>query len=131
MSPPQNRLYAQHKLSRTERFHDVIVGAELEAYDTVDLLATCGQHNDGYLPRSIVAAECAAYFHAVHIRQHDIKDDEIRRMPLYEFERATTVFGGDHFEARLRQVIADQPKYVGIVIHDQNAFHAEYPDLSP
>jgi len=43
----QHRLDAQHDFTRAEGLGDVIVGAELEADDAVDLLALRGEHDQG------------------------------------------------------------------------------------
>ena len=41
-----DRPHARDELAGAERLHDVVVGAELEAHDPVDLLAASGEHDD-------------------------------------------------------------------------------------
>jgi hypothetical protein len=40
----RQRADAGYKLARAERLGDVVIGAEFEADDTIDLVATLGQH---------------------------------------------------------------------------------------
>ncbi len=46
VQPPQHRTHAGEKLPQVERFRHVIVGAELEADDAVDLIATVAGCDD-------------------------------------------------------------------------------------
>src|SRR4051794_7134062 len=47
--PAKQGLDPAHQLTQAERLRQVVVGAELEADDLVDLVVASGQHEDGHL----------------------------------------------------------------------------------
>jgi hypothetical protein len=59
----------------TEWFRDVVLGAELETHDLVDLRAARGQHENGH--RATVSPERTQDLEAVEPREHDVEDHEI------------------------------------------------------
>ena len=67
------RLHARDELTRAERLRHVIVGAELEAEDAVDLAVARGQHDDRDLAGR---AQTAADLEAVHSGEHHVEDDK-------------------------------------------------------
>src|SRR5262245_36070333 len=71
---PQGGLDAAAELAHREGLGYVVVGADLEAGDLVGLAALGGQHDDRHLA---ARAHLAADFDAVHLRQHQVEDDEI------------------------------------------------------
>ena len=66
----QDRFDACHHLARAERLHDIVVRAELQTDDAVDLLAFCGQHQNGQL-RGF--ADLAADLDTGHLWHHNVK----------------------------------------------------------
>ena len=70
----QDRLDAAHELARGERLGDVVVGAELEAEDAVDLVAARGQHDDGDVGGG---AQVRAMSSPDLPGKHDVEDDEV------------------------------------------------------
>jgi hypothetical protein len=70
----QDGLHAGHQLARVEWLREVVVGADLEAYDAVDVLAACREHEDGGLAP---APDLAGHLHAVAPRQHEVEHDEV------------------------------------------------------
>src|SRR5438477_34413 len=68
-----HRLHARDELTRAERLRHVIVGAELEAEDAVDLAVARGQHDDRDLAGR---AQTAADLEAVHSGEHHVEDDK-------------------------------------------------------
>jgi hypothetical protein len=56
----------------------------------------------------------------IHLRHHDVADDQISAKHRGEFKRTSTAVGGDHFVTfRLKQ-IDQQIEYLLIVFNDQN-----------
>ena len=108
-------------------FGDVVVSAQFESDDTIDLFASSSQHEDGNAARRGLLPERAADFHAIDVRQHDVENDQVRRLLLNKFQRLASGRRALNFEACMTQVVADQPNDIGIVIHDQDAFHAGCP----
>ena len=71
-------MIAAHQLAQPERLGQVVVGAELEADDLVDLVVAGGQDEDGHLRAG--RAEPAEDLEAVHARQAHVEHDEVRRL---------------------------------------------------
>ena len=68
---------AQHELAHAERLHDVIVGADLEADDAIDLLALRRTHDHGDVASALGVAEPAADLGAREVGQHEIEHDHV------------------------------------------------------
>ena len=62
------------QFARVERLRQVIVGAEFQADDAVDIFAARGQHDDRDFA---LLAQAAQDFEAVDARQHDVEHDEV------------------------------------------------------
>ena len=73
---PQERLDPAHQLAQPERLGQVVVGAELEADDLVDLVVARRQDEDRHLGAG--RAEAAEDLEAVHAGQADVEHDEVR-----------------------------------------------------
>src|SRR5918994_93375 len=71
---PQHRLDAAAELAHRERLRDVVVGAELEAEDLVDLLGLGREHDDRH---RAARADLAAHVEAVHLGHHHVEHDEV------------------------------------------------------
>src|SRR5438132_3339960 len=74
----QDRFDAQNNFARAEWFRHVIVGAEFQTDDAVDLLRSRGQHQDWNVTRSWIALQNFANLESGHFRQHQIENDEVR-----------------------------------------------------
>ena len=74
---PQEGLDAAHQLAQAERLGQVVVGAELQADDLVDLVVARGEQEDRRL--GAVGAQAAQHLEAVDARQADIEDDQVGR----------------------------------------------------
>src|SRR5438045_2930309 len=73
----QDRADAGHQLARAERLRQVVVAAELEPEDTVDLLVLRGEKDDRHVR---AAPQPPADLGAVELRHHDVEDDEVGRL---------------------------------------------------
>ena len=68
--------HARHELARGERLDHVVVGAELEADDPVDLLTARGQHDD----RNVgLGPDQAAEVSSVPVGEHHVQQDQVGR----------------------------------------------------
>ena len=82
MRSAKNGFDAKNQFAWTERFHHIVIGAELKSDDTIDFFAACGEHDDGYAAGDLVLAQSPANFHAVDIGKHQVENDQIGRMFL-------------------------------------------------
>src|SRR3954464_6782545 len=98
---PQCHTHTSHQLFRSEWFGDVVVGTEIERRDFVLLGAAGGKNED----RCVGAlANLTADLQAVHVRQPEIENDEIRPVPPEEIDRLASGPGNrDRIPARAEQ----------------------------
>ena len=103
-----------------ERLRHVVVGAQLEPDDRVDVVGPRGQHEDRGRP---APADLATHLEPVDPRQHQVQDDEVRVVAGVERERLVPVASRDHREALFLEVEPEQLHDVRLVIDDEDAFH--------
>ena len=72
----EDALDAGDELARVERLRQVVVGADLEADDLVDVLVAGGQHQDRHVGG---LADAPADLEPVDVGQHQVEDDQRRR----------------------------------------------------
>ncbi len=88
LRPAQDGFDPCEQLARVEGLAKVVVGAELEAEDAVDIFVACGQHQDWYaagLPHLLQD------FEAVDAGQHDIENDQVVAALLRFFESMAAI----------------------------------------
>ena len=95
LRPPEERAHAAAELVDRKRLRDVVVGAELEPDHLVQLVVAGGEHDDRH---RAAGAEPLADLEPIHVRQHDVEDDEIRVLGRKAIESLLTVEGGDDAE---------------------------------
>jgi hypothetical protein len=83
-----DRLDAGRELPGGERLDHVVIRAELQAEDAVDLLAHRDQHHDGDVGG---APDLASEVTPVTVREHDVEQDEIGRLAPKGLPRAGQV----------------------------------------
>ncbi len=86
--PALDRTDARDELAGRERLDDVVVGAELEADDPVDLLAASGQHDDRHV-RGL--AHLPAEVPPVTVGQHHVEQDHVGLGSLARRLRASAI----------------------------------------
>src|SRR5271166_4515765 len=79
---------ARHQLARIERLAEVIVGAQFETDDAIDIVAASGQHQDR---RGARRAEFAQHVEAADARQHDVEYEDFELVGAQLFERDAAV----------------------------------------
>ena len=70
----QMRLHPRHQLTRRERLRDVIICAQPQTADLVNVIFLGRDHQDGGVES---LADLAADVKAVHSRQHQVENEEI------------------------------------------------------
>ena len=97
------RSHPRTKLVGVERLGDEIVGARVEALDSIlGLLERHDQHHRNQA-RAGLGLERAADVEAAWTRHHDVEQDEIRRRTAHALERSASVRHGFNLIAVARQ----------------------------
>ena len=110
---------ARQQLARVEGLGQVVVGADLEADDAVDVLDLGGEHDDRR--RVVGRAQAAADRQAVFAGQHQVEHDQVDGLARQHAVQRLGVFGQQDLEAFLRQVAAQQVADARIVVDDDDA----------
>ena len=124
LAPAQDRLHAQNQLTHGKRFDHIVIRAELEADDAIDLFAFRGQHHHRH-------ALALALHRLAHLgKPEDVGQHQDRAAPTAAVcsrnERRPSLAEGRRLrvEARLGEGCAFQHlAEIGFVFDDQQAFH--------
>ena len=115
--PPQDGVDPGDQLLHLEGLGDIIVRAHLQTLNPVKDLALGRQHDDGYLAGF---PDLGADGPAVHHRQHDVQQDQIRLLFLEFLQRLAAVSGDADVKALFHQIHMDEVGDIFVVFHDQN-----------
>ena len=80
---PQHRLDPRQQLARGARFGDVVVGADIQALDTVVLVVLGGQHDHGNIAADVVATQAPQQLQAAGVGHHPVQKNQIRAFVQY------------------------------------------------
>ena len=123
--PAQDGPDPGHELAGREGLGDVVVGAELEPEDPVDLVVAGGEHHDGDVAGG---AQPPAHVEAVELaRQADVDDHQLGPVPVDVGEALLAVVGLQHPEALASQVQGDQVGDVVVVLDDHDGVPVGWP----
>ena len=114
----QHRPDPQGQLAGAEWLGDVIVGTGLEADHPIGLLAQRGQHHDGDGP---LRAQSPAHFQAVDAGQHQVQDDQVRRLGGDPAQSLVAVANAFHMVPIARQVTPDDISQGRVIIDHDDA----------
>ena len=114
---PQDRLDPRDELARVERLRQVVVGADLEPDDLVDVLVARGQHQDRHVG---ALAQPLADLDPVDVRQHQVEHDQRRRVRGRLAERVGAGRRRPDRVARVLQVERDERRDRALVLDDQD-----------
>ena len=118
VGPSQERLDPAHQLAQPERLGQVVVGAELEADDLVDLVVAGGQ--DEHRRLRARGAQPSQHLEAVDAGQAHVEHDEVRRLAGRELEALLAGAGDDDLVALLLEGELDAPRDGELVLDDQD-----------
>jgi hypothetical protein len=107
LAAPQDGLNSEEQFAHAERLDDVVVGAELEADDPVDLFALCGKHHHGNAARRRAFLELLAHLRSRHVREHQVEQHEIGPLLASKLEPLGTELGHDGVMAGLLEVVSE------------------------
>ena len=116
----QHGLDSRHERPRVERLRDVVVGAELEPDDRIDVVASRGEHDHG---RLAAPADLAADLEPITLGQHQVEDHQVWIVARIQRERLLAITRRDDAEPLLLEVEPQQVDDVPLVVDDQDRFH--------
>src|SRR5205085_12354966 len=117
---PQNGADARRQLAGVEGFWEVIVGAQLEPDDTVDILASRREHdhrNFAALPQP------AKNLETVYARQHDVEHYQVDRGLGGVLQSAPAFVLAANGESLALQKFAEETAQLRVIV-DQQDVHA-------
>lgn len=121
MDAAQDRAQARRQLARRAGLGDVIVRAELETHDAVDVVAARGEHDHRYAAR---LPDAAQRFHAVHTRHHHVEHHDLESARDRKPRRGLPVVHRGHREAIALEVLAEHVAQLDDVVCQQHLRHA-------
>ena len=121
-SAAQQRVDARQKLADAKGLGEVVVAAELEADDLVELRVAGGEEEHGHVAR---AADAPTDLVAVDAGEHDVEDDQVVVGCLRHGDSLVAGVGHVDLVAFLEQVEADDVGDAFLVIDDEDALLAD------
>ena len=117
--PAQQRLYPRDQLFHEEGLGDVVIGAQVEAFEALVEFGAGGEHDDrdGVVPLAQLAQDAQA----VPPRQHDVEHDHIVALAGRQLVGADAVGGEVHGVALFLEGLADEAGDLLFIFRDQNA----------
>ena len=123
VASPHNRPNAQDHFAGAERLRHVIVGAKLQADNSIDLFRLRSQHHDWDLARRGIAFQDFADFQPRHFRQHEIENEKVRFLGARFLQTANTVRSGrDNESTCFAQAKREKIDNIAFILDDQNCF---------
>ena len=117
----EQRVHFMEERSRIDGLGEIAVHAEPEA---AFLVLDDGQDDDGDVHGGGIVLEHGRHIEAIHLRHHDVEDDQAGRFLADQGQRLAAIFGQAHRIAGFGELLLQQRADVGIVIDDQNGFVA-------
>ena len=108
------------ELAGVDRFGDVSVTAGIQGFSLIPLHRECGHGHNPDLFGGVVGFELAGQRQAIHARQPDIHQDQVRDRLLDRIQRLLGIRGLGYFIPRPRQKIGGQLEIGGVVVHHQD-----------
>ena len=109
---------AGHQLAWIERLRQVVVRAELQPDDAIDLVAARSQHDDRR--RVVGAAQLAADREPVLAGQHQVEHQQVEAFARPQLVHRGGVFREEHVEALLGEIASQQIAKSLIVVDDED-----------
>jgi hypothetical protein len=111
--------HSQDHVLKIDRFVQKIVRASINAHQPVPACGEGGYHQNREMRRFCIFSQTPAHFEAVHLRHHQVEQNDVRRTPGNFLQRLHSVFGFLNFVAARFQRVTQQSAVLFFVIHDQ------------
>ena len=105
----------------------VVVDIQAEAPELLRLSVQSREHQNGHLG---LASDLRADPETVDFRQHDVQQDQVKRLGAEQVQGRRAVSGHSGRIARVLQIGAQQLLQLRLILHDQNSFHQQSPGKS-
>ena len=115
------------QFARVERLGDVIVSAQFQTDDTVNVFTTCGEHNHRGL--IVGSADTAQNLQTVFARHHQVKHQSVKVFANPETIHGAPVFTNEDLETIFAEITTKKVTKAGVIIDHENfwiAFHELY-----
>ena len=112
---------------RVERFGDVVLGPRVQALDDVLVLILGRNHNDRDRLQLRIGLQSPTRLDPVHLRHHDVQQDDVGQFPRGGFQGLPPVARGQHLVPLIRQFIAQQLHVVREIVYDEHLNHGPPP----
>ena len=116
----QDGFHPRDELPRAEGFHHVVVSAELETQDAVELLAFGRQKDDRYALQALVPAHALANLQTVQVGKQDVQQDQVCGLIAKMFEPFLAAAEALNVKAFLAQGVAHQLNDVFLVLDNND-----------
>ena len=124
----EKRAHPAPELADRERLRDVVVRAELEAENLVQLVVARREHDDR---NRALGPQAPADLEPVELRQHDVEHHEIDSLVREARERLLAVTGLDHAEALAFQRIGAELLDGVLVVDEEDGGGVGHPEGLP
>src|SRR3990172_1625575 len=121
----QDLLYALEQLLGAEGFGDVVIHfGDMQPQHLVDGLGLGGDHNDWDLAQLFVGLDTLIDFPAVHVRHHQIEQDQVGAFAAYRLQPFSPAVGAHHGESPATENQPDEVDHLGLILyaHDPQVF---------
>lgn len=116
----EHRTESCKQFAGSERFREVIVGADLETNHPIGLVPFCGQHHNGDVRAE---AEAPEHLEAVDAGEHDVEDHGVDRLGGKPGEPRFAVGRCDDDDAVPREVLLDEGAETDVIVNQQDFGH--------
>ena len=119
--PGQQALDPGEQLRRVEWLDQIIVGAGPQTPDLLLHFPLCREHDDRHVRgATLLAADLGRHLVAVQLGQHDVQEDQVRRLCAPQPEAFGSVRGDDDVVPLLLEGVLQQSLDIRVVIDDED-----------